>query len=175
MLPYLQVVFANLLFNAFYAKIPYGGKIMEIKTRLINDKPLTIIIEYPILDTKTKRLIKKIEALDFVVSGSSNGKVFQVHISDIYYMEAVERRTFLYTKDEVYMTEKKLYEFEEMFRETGIIRISKSCLMNMDMLYSIKQLMNSQLEATLLNGEKLIVARTYLKSIKNILKEGVRC
>lgn len=148
---------------------------MEIKTRQINDKPLTVIIEYPILDTKTKRLIKKIKSLDFVVSGNNNGKVFQVHISDIYYMEAVERKTFLYTKDEVFMTDKKLYEFEEMFREAGIIRISKSCLMNMDMLYSIKQLMNSQLEATLLNGEKLIIARTYLKSIKNILKEDVRC
>ncbi len=79
---------------------------MEIKTRQINDKPLTIIIEYPILDTVTKRLIKKIEALDFVVSGNRNGKVFQVHISDIYYMEAVERKTFLYTKDEIYMTDK---------------------------------------------------------------------
>lgn len=148
---------------------------MEIKTRKVNDKPLTIIIEYPILDTKTKKIIKKIEALDFVVSGNSNGKVFQIHISDIYYMEAVERKTFLYTKDEVYMTEKKLYEYEEIFRETGMIRISKSCLINMDMLYSIKQLMNSQLEATLINGEKLIVARTYLKNIKRILKEDIRC
>ena len=148
---------------------------MEIETRQIEDKPLTVIIEYPILDAKTKRLIQKIESLDFMVSGNSKGKVFQVHISDIYYMESVERKTFLYTKDEVYMTDKKLYELEDMFREAGIIRISKSCLVNVDMLYSIKQLMNSQLEATLLNGEKLIVARTYLKSIKNILKEGVWC
>ena len=140
---------------------------MEIKTRQIDGKPLTIIIEYPILDTKTKRLIMKIEGLDFMVSGNSKGKVFQVHISDIYYMESVERRTFLYTKDEIYVTDKKLYELEEMLRDAGIIRISKSCLMNMDMLYSIRQLMNSQLEATLLNGEKLIVARTYLKNIKN--------
>ena len=148
---------------------------MEIKTKQIDGKPLTIIIEYPLLDAKTKRLIHKIKTLDFVVNGNSNGKVFQVHISDIYYMEAVDRKTFLYTKDEVYMSDKKLYEFEEIFRDTGIIRISKSCLMNMDMLYSVKQLMNSQLEATLLNGEKLIIARTYLKSIKDILKEDVRC
>lgn len=148
---------------------------MEIKTRQIDDKPLTIIIEYPILDTKTKRLIKKIESLDFMVTGNSKGKVFQVHISDIYYMESVERKTYLYTKDEIYVTDKKLYELEEMLRDAGIIRISKFCLMNMDMLYSIRQLMNSQLEATLLNGEKLIVARTYLKNIKNILKEDIRC
>ncbi len=148
---------------------------MEIKTRQVDDKPLTIIIEYPILDTKTKKLIKKIESLNFIISGNSKGKDYQVHISDIYYVESVERKTFLYTKDEIYMTDKKLYELEEMLREAGIIRISKSCLMNVDMLYSIRQLMNSQLEATLLNGEKLIVARTYLKSIKNILKEVVWC
>ena len=146
---------------------------MEIETRQIEDKPLTVIIEYPILDAKTKRLIQKIESLDFMVSGNSKGKVFQVHISDIYYVESVERKTFLYTKDEVYMTDKKLYELEDMFRDAGIIPISKSCLVNVDMLCSIRQLMNSQLEATLRNGEKLIVARTYLKSIKNILKEVV--
>ncbi|MBD5537415.1 MAG: LytTR family transcriptional regulator [Lachnospiraceae bacterium] len=148
---------------------------MEIMMRQIEDKPLTVIIEYPILDTKTKKLIQKIESLDFMVSGHSKGKVFQVHISDIYYVESVERKTFLYTRDEVYMTDKKLYELEEMFREAGIIRISKSCLVNVNMLYSMRQLVNSQLEATLLNGEKLIVARTYLKSIKNILKEVVWC
>ena len=148
---------------------------MEIKTRQTDDKPLTVIIEYPILDTKTKNLIKKIESLDLMISGNRNGNVFQVHISDIYYVESVERKTFLYTKDEVYMTDKRLYELEEAFREAGIIRISKSCLMNVDMLYSMRQLMNSQLEATLLNGEKLIVARTYLKSIKNILKEVAWC
>ena len=53
---------------------------MEIETRQIEDKPLTVIIEYPILDAKTKRLIQKIESLDFMVSGNSKGKVFQVHI-----------------------------------------------------------------------------------------------
>ena len=29
---------------------------MEIKTRQIDDKPLTVIIEYPVLDTKTQKL-----------------------------------------------------------------------------------------------------------------------
>ncbi|MDE6602202.1 MAG: LytTR family transcriptional regulator DNA-binding domain-containing protein [Lachnospiraceae bacterium] len=90
-------------------------------------------------------------------------------------MESVERKTFFYTKDEVYLTDKKLYELEELLKEAGIVRISKSYLMNVDMLYRVRRLANSQLEATLTNGEKLIVARTYLKSIKNCLKEVVWC
>lgn len=147
---------------------------MKLITKQVKNKPLTVIIEYPELDVKTEKLIKKIKSLDLIISGNNNGKTFALNISDIFYIETVERRTFLYTKDEVYMTEKKLYEFEKLLKETAIIRISKSCLMNMDMLYSIKQLKNSQLEATLINGEKLIVSRTYLKRIKNILKEEVQ-
>lgn len=38
---------------------------MEIKTIQIDDKPLTVMIEYPILDTKTKKLIKKMNLLYF--------------------------------------------------------------------------------------------------------------
>ena len=147
---------------------------MKLITTQVKNKPLTVIIEYPELDVKTEKLIKKIKSLDFIISGNSNGKTFALNISDIFYIETVERKTFLYTKYEVYMTEKKLYEFEKLLKETAIIRISKSCLMNMDMLYSIKQLINSQLEATLINGEKLIVSRTYLKRIKNILKDEVQ-
>lgn len=147
---------------------------MRLITKQVDNKPLTVTIEYPKLDTKTEYLIKKIKSLDFIISGNYNGKTFAVNISDIYYMETVERKTFLYTKDNIYMTDRKLYEFKEQLKGTAIIQISKSCLMNMDMLYSVKQLRNSQLEATLINGEKLIVARTYLKDIKNILKETVR-
>lgn len=147
---------------------------MKLITKQVKNKPLTVIIEYPELDVKTEKLIKKIKSLDFIISGNSNGKTFALNISDIFYIETVERKIFLYAKDEVYMTEKKLYEFEKLLKETAIIWISKSCLMNMDMLYSIKQLINSQLEATLINGEKLIVSRTYLKRIKNILKEEVQ-
>lgn len=146
---------------------------MKIETKQTNDKPLTVIIEYPRLDAKTQKLIQKIKSLDLKVSGTSNGTVYQIPASDIYYAESLERKTFLYTEKDVYLTDKKLYELEELLREAGIIRISKSCLMNVDMLDSVKRLTNSQLEATLQNGEKLIVARTYLKQIKNWLKEDM--
>ncbi|MDE6406785.1 MAG: LytTR family transcriptional regulator DNA-binding domain-containing protein [Lachnospiraceae bacterium] len=101
---------------------------MEIITRQTDGKPLTIIIEYPRLDPKTQKVIQRIRTLDYKVRGDNCGTIFQIPISDIYYMESVERKTFFYTKDEVYLTDKKLYELEELLKEAGIIRISKSCL-----------------------------------------------
>lgn len=147
---------------------------MELITKQVDGKPLTITIEYSELDMKIKKIIQRIKSLDLMISANSDGKTFSLNVSEIYYIETVGRKVFLYTEDEIYMVDKKLYELEKQLEDTGIIRISKFCLMNMDMLYSVKQLMNSQLEATLLNGEKLIVARTYLKCIKDILKEEVR-
>ena len=150
-----------------------GGEQMKVITKQVEDKPLTITVEYPKMDERAANIIRKIKAFDITIRGSQAGETFSLSISDIYYIEAVERKTFLYTKDEIYLTSKKLYELEELLEGTSIIRISKSCLMNMDMLYSIKQLLNSQLEATLCNGEKLVVGRTYLKNIKNrVKKEG---
>ncbi|NLG02845.1 MAG: LytTR family transcriptional regulator [Clostridia bacterium] len=147
---------------------------MNVITKQVEEKPFTVTIEYPILDHKARDLIKKIKSLDFKVTGNSNGKWYSLSISDIFYIEAVERKTFIYTEKEIYVSEKKLYELEEMLNETGIVRISKSCLMNMEVLLSVRQLLNSQLEATMINGEKLLIARTYLKNIKKILKEGTQ-
>ena len=57
-------------------------------------------------------------------------------------------------------------ELEDMTKESEIVRISRTCLMNIDHLKGIKQIKNSHLEAELDNNEKLIVSRKYLKDIK---------
>lgn len=49
---------------------------MEIITRQTDDKPLTITIEYPRLDTKTQKLIQKIRTLNYKVSGDNQGILF---------------------------------------------------------------------------------------------------
>lgn len=146
---------------------------MNIIKKQVVGKPLTITIEYPCLDEHTKKIINRLEQLDLKICGSKDGKEIRISTSDIYYIESVERRTFIYTKSEIYTTTKKLYEIEEDLRGADIIRISKSCLMNAEKLYCIRQLANSQLEATLDNEEKVIVARTYLKDIKRLIKENM--
>lgn len=144
---------------------------MNIIKRQVDGKPLTITIEYPYLDEHTKRIINCLEQLNLKICGNKDGKEISISASDIYYIESVERRTFIYTKSEVYTIRKRLYEIEEDLHGTNIIRISKSCLMNAEKLYCVRQLANSQLEATLDNEERLIVGRTYLKDIKRLIQE----
>ncbi len=107
---------------------------MNIIKRQVDDKPLTITIEYPYLDERTKKIIHRLEQLNLKICGNKDGKEIYISASDIYYIESVERRTFIYTKSEVYTINKKLYKIEEDLHGTNIIRISKSCLMNAEKL-----------------------------------------
>ena len=63
-----------------------------------------------------------------------------------------------------------LRQFEKGIFETGLVRISRTCIMNTDYLREIRQIRNSHLEAVMDNDEKLIVSRKYLPEIKKIFK-----
>ena len=61
----------------------------------------------------------------------------------------------------------------EELKEFDFVKVSRSCLVNVNELVRIKALANSRLEAELSNGEKLIVSRTYIPEIKRKLFQEV--
>ena len=147
---------------------------MRIEKRQVEGQPLTVIIEYPEWNNSVESLIGKIEKMDLSFVGKSEDRSVSIGISDIYYIENVERKLFLYTKDEVFRLEGTMPDMEERIVDTGLVRISRTSIMNTDKLREIKQIRNSHLEAVLDNDEKLIVSRKYLPDIKKVFrKEGV--
>ena len=147
---------------------------MRIEKRQVKGQPLTVIVEYPEWNNSVQSLIGKIEKMDLSFVGRSDDRSVSIGISDIYYIENVERKLFLYTKDEVFGLDGTMPDIESRIFDTGLVRISRTCIMNTDKLREIKQIRNSHLEAVLDNDEKLIVSRKYLSEIKKVFrKEGV--
>lgn len=146
---------------------------MRIEKRQVKGQPLTVIIEYPEWNESVDNLIKKIGRMDISFVGKTEDREVSISISDIYYIENVERKLFLYTKDEVFRLDGTMPEIESRIYDTGLVRISRTCIMNTDYLKEIKQIRNSHLEAVMENDEKLIVSRKYLADIKKrFRKEG---
>ncbi len=143
---------------------------MRIKKRQVEGQPLTVIIEYPVMDESTQNLLRKIERMNISFTGRTEDRSVSVSISDIYYIENVDRKLFLYTKDEVYRFDGSMAEIEERIYDTGLVRISRTCIMNTDYLKEVRQVKNSHLEAVMDNDEMLIVSRKYLPEIKKIFK-----
>lgn len=130
---------------------------------------LTVTVEYPEKSSQLSRIIQKLKSEDQFLIGSENGRDYKVLMSDIFYIESVDKRTFVYTKDMVFRSEKRLYQLENELKECDFVKISRNCLVNINELVHIRALANSRLEAELSNGEKIIVSRTYIPEIKRML------
>lgn len=143
---------------------------MRVEQRQVKDQPLTVIVEYPEYDKSVENLINKIKNMSISFTGKSDGKTVSIDISDIYYIENVERKIFLYSKKDIYRYDGSMADIDSSISETDLVRISRTCFMNVSHLKEIMQIKNSHLEAVLDNGEKLIVSRKYLKDIKKIFR-----
>ena len=143
---------------------------MRVEQRQVKDQPLTVIVEYPEYDKSVDNLINKIKNMSISFTGKSDGKTVSIDISDIYYIENVERKIFLYSKKDIYRYDGSMADIDSSISETDLVRISRTCFMNVSHLKEIMRIKNSHLEAVLDNGEKLIVSRKYLKDIKKIFR-----
>ena len=139
---------------------------MQIITRQVQGKPLTVTIEYPEYTESVRGIIKRIESLDIKFSAFSDERRMHIAMSDVYYLENVDRKVFLYTKGDVFRLDSSMADIEKAAEDSDLVRISRTCIMNTMHLTGIRQLKNSHLEAMLDNGEKLIVSRKYLRDIK---------
>ena len=107
------------------------------------------------------------------VAKNDDGSV-KISILDIYYIENVERKLFVYTKGDCFRLDGSMASLEKEAGVAGLVRVSRTCIMNIEHLKEIRQIRNSHLEAVLDNDERLIVSRKYLGDIKRAFKgEGV--
>lgn len=96
-------------------------------------------------------------------------KCYKIPIREIFYLESVDRKVFVYTVKDTFKVDGRLYELEEKLLNFGFIRISKSMLLNFDKIYSFYPRLSGNLEAILVNEEKVAISRRYVAGLKKKL------
>lgn len=114
-------------------------------------------------------IVEKLKNGDSILLGIKDGKTFQINVKDIFYIESVDNKTYIYLQKDVFETKLKLYELEEKLKGTKLFRCSKSMILNIAKIRSVSPSVNSRLEASLINGEKVIISRQYVGTLKKIL------
>ena len=104
------------------------------------------------------------------LTGVIEGKQYEVPVTDVYYVEAVDNSVFIYGPQKVYETRQKLYELEGILREKYFLRVSKSLVLNLMKIKSIKPALNGRYSAILQSGEEIIISRKYVSELKKALK-----
>ena len=121
------------------------------------------------LSPEIEKMIATLRMLDQQLAVTKEDENFLLDVEKIAYIEAVERKTFVYTDDDVYESKLKLYEMEERLCRSGFFRVSKNTLVHLRFIKSLKNDIARKLRLTLLNGEQIMVSRQYADEIKKQL------
>lgn len=135
---------------------------------ITGDEEEQIIIRCRKLTPKIANVIDELQSQDHLFAYRDNC-MQKVPFEDVYYLETVDNKSFLYTVDAVYELKKRLNEIEKVL-SLQFVRISRTVIVNWQKIQAFKPIFNGRLEATLENNERLIVSRQYIRGLKEKLQ-----
>lgn len=143
---------------------------MKISIESINhNEEEEIIIRCHEVNDEILELMKKLKAKSNTLLGYNEDSIYRLNPSNIYYFESVDNKVFIYCQDKLYESKQKLYELEEICDQRKFFRASKSVIINISKIAHIKPSLSGRFEATMENGEKILVSRQYVPVLKSKL------
>lgn len=133
----------------------------------VNDTEIQISCRH--LTPEIEKILATLRILNQQMMVMKGDETYILDVTKIIYIEAMERKTFVYTQEDYYESKLKLYEMEERLVECGFFRVSKSCLVHLRYIKSLKNDVDRKLRLTLESGEQIMVSRQYADEIKRRL------
>ena len=118
------------------------------------------------------KLERYVRRFGTTLPATENGEHFNIPIDAILYIESVEKKTFIYTENQTLMSEKRLYELEELLDRRDFFRCSKSVILHLNKVQQLKPEITRNILATLVNGERVVISRRYAPELKKLLGIG---
>ena len=152
--------------------IKFGKAAGSMKIEIITDEnadDLKISVTCRQLSPEVEKLIAVLRMTDHQLTGRKNDEIHLLDIARVIYIESVDRKCFIYTAEDIYESEFKLYELERQLEEYGFFRVSKSVLIHLHNVQSLKADINRRIRITMSNGEQIIASRQYADQLKKRL------
>lgn len=121
------------------------------------------------LTSDVEKIIAALRMMNHQLTAEKDNETHLLDIEQIIYIESVDRKCFIYTSDEIYESELRLYELEQQLAEYGFFRVSKSFLVQLRSVQSLKADIDRKIRVTMSNGEQIIASRKYAENLKKRL------
>ena len=146
---------------------------MKLEVRKVPEsEPEMVEIRYHWITDEVQELISFVKSRQGQLTASRDGQRFEIPVMDLFYAESVDDQVFLYTAHDSYEIRMKLYELEDLLKGRHFLRISKSMIVNLMKISSVRPALNGRFSAILKNGEEIIISRKYVPALKQTLKGG---
>ena len=100
-----------------------------------------------------------------IIGYTQKNECVPVRIEDTLYYEAVDGVVFAYTASDFYEVKGRLYQVEQKVKRSYICRVSKTTLVNIDHIISVRTALNGRLYAKMENDEEILITRKYAKDV----------
>ncbi len=134
--------------------------------RASDTKETEVVIKCREVDAEVRAVSDFIRQYTVCLECEENERKYKVSVKDIYYIDTVDGKTFVYMDNKVFSCKETLAALEKLLRDTPVTRISKNCLLNTAYLECVSPYANHRMKAEILNGESLIISRKYMESLK---------
>ncbi|MCI5731860.1 MAG: LytTR family transcriptional regulator DNA-binding domain-containing protein [Eubacterium sp.] len=132
-----------------------------------------VILEYIEWTSEWENLSDYIEGKKRQIIGYGTKKeMYSIQLDDILYFEAVGDLVFAYTGDQVYEIKMRLYQVEDIVQQNGILRASKSFLVNVRKIEKVRSVLNGRFMAVMENGEEVLITRHYAREVMDAIKSA---
>ena len=143
---------------------------MRVDIKKDSEESLFVEIHCRDIISEVSKLERYVKRFKSYIPASENGELLNISIDAILYIESVDKKTFIYTEKRVLLTDKRLYELEDILDKRDFFRCSKSTIIKLNKVTRLKPEINRNIIATLENGENVVVSRRYVSELKSLLK-----
>lgn len=123
---------------------------------------------------KIQKAIKEILEKKIQITFYKDNVEYYISLGEVLFFETENTNINAHTKENVYQVKYKLYELEEIL-PNNFMRVSKSTILNVDLIYSVTKNITSSSVVEFQNTHKTVyVSRYYYKPLKLKLLEKRR-
>lgn len=131
-----------------------------------------VILKYRSMTPGVQRIFDFLNGEQRKLVGLREGEQVVVERQQILYIESVDGRTFAYTKEDVLRLDYTLNRLSQLLNDINFFRCSKSMIINIDRVKTLRSLSSNRIDATMCNGEHIMISRTYAADFRKRLKGG---
>lgn len=143
-----------------------------IRIRKITEGEEEVIIHYIEMTPEIERMIRLLHGEQRKLIGWDEKTSVILEPQDILYIESVDGRTFAYMEKQVLKLEDTLNQLEQILNDINFFRCSKSMIINIDKVRTLRSMPSNRIDATMQNGEHIVISRTYASDFRKRLKGG---
>ena len=143
---------------------------MRIDVKQITDGEESICIRYKERSPVIDRILGILNSEENRIWGKSDDGSVGIGLSEILYLESVDDKVFVYTPDKVARIDGTLNSFMTEPADETFFRCSKSIVINVNRVRSLKSLSSNRIDATMDGGEHIIISRRYASGFRKFLK-----